>query len=337
MLFNLVLIAVIAFFVLNNPKSNGLASVNLNSNSTVAVNPLDQVSSADIAYTVAQTSNLPETTAVANQAQTAAANVAIAATTDNVVSKPEVIVTSLKSKADIADYTTVNGDTLASLASKFGITSSSIMWSNGITGATLNPGTHLVIPPVNGIVYTVKAGDTPQSLATTYKANADKITAYNDAEIGGLTPGERIIIPDAQLQTSIASASSSVASSNSTSSSTSFPWGSGPIYGSNGYDYGYCTWYVATQVPVPSNWGNASSWAYYAGLSGWNVSTRPTVGSIAQTANAAGGEGHVAIVDAVSADGSQIQIRDMNGVAGWGRVGYSGWISTGIFQHYITP
>ncbi|HUC88199.1 MAG TPA: CHAP domain-containing protein, partial [Candidatus Binatia bacterium] len=61
----------------------------------------------------------------------------------------------------------------------------------------------------------------------------------------------------------------------------------------------------------------------------------PQVGAIAQTPYAAGGEGHVAIVDAVSADGSQIQFRDMNGLAGWDRVGYSGWVSASTFPHYI--
>ena len=103
------------------------------------------------------------------------------------------------------------------------------------------------------------------------------------------------------------------------------------MYGFNGYDYGYCTWYVATQIPVPANWGNASSWAYYARMSGWNVSQAPTVGAIAQKG---GGEGHVAIVIAVNPDGSVV-IRDMNGFAGWGRVG-TGTVSTGFFQNYIT-
>jgi len=43
----------------------------------------------------------------------------------------------------------------------------------------------------------------------------------------------------------------------------------------------------------------------------------------------------VAIVDAVSEDGSQIQIRDMNGQAGFGRVGYSSWIPVSTYQHFI--
>ena len=112
--------------------------------------------------------------------------------------KPQVVATALKSRADISSYTTVAGDTIASVAAKFSVTSNSIIWSNNISNTTLPAGLKLVIPPINGIVYTVKAGDTPQSLAATYSTNAAQIIAYNDAEITGLQTGEQIIIPNGQ-------------------------------------------------------------------------------------------------------------------------------------------
>jgi len=59
--------------------------------------------------------------------------------------------------------------------------------------------------------------------------------------------------------------------------------------------------------PVPANWGNASSWAYFAHMSGWNVSSSPTIGAIAQKG---GGLGHVAIVIGVNPDGT-VTVRDM--------------------------
>lgn len=332
---NFVILAVILGFVLQNPHNSGLAApAVLGSNNTAGgvANPLDQVSSADIALTVARMNGLPETTAITNQAQSQAADVASATSTNNVVTKPQVVATALKSSADIQAYTTKAGDTVSSVATQFGVTSDSVRWSNGLNSDIVSPGTKLNIPPVNGVVYTVQASDTPDSLATKFRANKDKIIAYNDAEIKGLTPGQQIIIPDA-VQVNAVSASR--VASASAGSSNNFPWGgSSPIYGYNGYDYGYCTWYVATQIAVPSNWGNASSWSYYAGMSGWKVSSTPTVGAIAQTP--AGGWGHVAIVTAVSDDGSQVQYRDMNGIAGWGRVGYSGWVSPSKFPHYIS-
>ncbi len=326
---NLIALAIIMVFVLQSPRASNLstpAALSGSGSQAAAANPLDQVSSADIALTVARVNSLPETTAITNQAQSQEAEVAIAASNNNVINKPQVVATALKSSADIQAYTTVAGDTVSSLAAKFGVTSDSIRWSNGLNSDVIGVGTKLSIPPVNGIVYTVKAGDTPDSLAAKFRANKDKIIAYNDAEIKGLVVGQQIIIPEA---TEVAPVSAAVVASGL---SGGFPWGSGPMYGFNGYDYGYCTWYVATQIAVPGNWGNAATWAYYAGLSGWNPNSPPVVGAIAQKG---GGLGHVAIVTAVSDDGTMIQIRDMNGVAGFGRVGYSDWMPASRYQHFI--
>ncbi len=322
---NLAILVVILAFVLQNPKNGDpLSSAALSGSDTptAVANPLDQVSSADIALTVARVNSLPETTAITNQAQSQEAEVAITASSNNVINKPQVVTTALKSSADIKAYVVQAGDTVTSIAAKFNVTTDSVRWSNGLNSDIVAPGTTLAIPPVNGIVYTVKAGDTPDSLAAKFRANKDKIIAYNDAEIKGLSVGQQIIIPEA----------TEVAPVSAAKIASSFPWGSGPMYGYNGYDYGYCTWYVATQIAVPANWGNAATWAYYAGLSGWNPNSPPVVGAIAQKG---GGLGHVAIVTDVSPDGTMIKIRDMNGVAGWGNVGYSDWIPASRYQHFI--
>lgn len=328
---NVLMLAAVAVFVLHQRSgatnvSSALSAAN-DSKSTALADPLDQLSSADIAANVARATALPEATAVTNQAETVSAQLAITQTSNTVVAKPQVIATAFKSNKDILTYVAESGDTVSSIASKFNVTSDSIRWSNNLIASTVNPGQKLYIPPVNGVVYTVKGGDTPDSLASKYNANKEQIIEYNDAELSGLAPGERIIIPNGQVTTTVYTAAST---------SSAFAWGTGPVYGYNGYDFGWCTWYVASQISVPSNWGNASSWAYYAAMSGWSVSSRPTVGAIAQTPYAAGGEGHVAIVDAVSPDGSQIKFRDMNGIAGWGRVGYSGWELAATFPNYIT-
>lgn len=305
---NIAVLAVIVTLVLANQHTtinSNAAPVSDSSVAKTVANPLDQLSSADIAQTVAQVNSLPETTAITNQAQSQAANIAIAAANNNVISKPQVVTAGLKSRADIQTYITVAGDTVSGLAKKFGVTSDSIRWSNNLTAAdALKPGTSLLIPPVNGIVYVVKPGDTPATLAIKFQSNADQIIAYNDAEIGGLTTGERIIIPNASEVGAAAGIAGVVGAT-----SGSFPWGAGPIYGSNGYDFGNCTWYVASQIAVPANWGNADTWAYYARLSGWGVSSAPTAGAIAQTS--AGYFGHVAIVQSVNGNGT-VTISEMN-------------------------
>ena len=321
MALNLLIIGFVILFIIANQSNREVISGSNSTSSSIVSSPLDQLASANIALSVAQATNLPEATSISNQADTQNAQLAMAATDNNIIAKPQVTTTTLKSKANISSYTVQNGDTVVSLATKFGVTSNSIMWSNHLSGNQLTVGQKILIPPVNGIIYTVKAGDTIASLAQRYNANQAQLIAYNDAEISGIYPGERIIIPNGTVSPPVTPAV--------------YSW-SGPNYGYNGYDYGYCTWYVASRISVPANWGNASTWAYYASLSGWNVSGVPSVGAIAQTPFAAGGEGHVAIVRAVSSNGDMIKFSDMNGLAGWGRVGYSGWVSAAIFPNYIT-
>jgi len=44
----------------------------------------------------------------------------------------------------------------------------------------------------------------------------------------------------------------------------------------------------------------------------------------------------VGVVDEVSPDGTMIKYSDMNGLAGWGRVGQSGWVPVfSTFQNFI--
>lgn len=327
---NLALLLAVIGFVIQSPspgqegvRNNAIA----NASSSAATNPLDEPSSADIAVHLARMASLPESTAVVNQADTVSAQLAITST-ETVIAKPQVVATALKSRKDIQSYVTQNGDTLASLATKFGVTSDSIKWSNNLTNTNLAAGTTLSIPPVNGIIYKVKAGDTAEKLAREYNANKDNIITFNDAEVKGLSVNELIVIPDGTKAAPMYVATASY------SGGSSFAWGgSSAIYGYNGYEYGWCTWYVASKISVPANWGNANTWARYAGASGWTVSKMPRVGAVAQ--NSGPGLGHVAVVEAVSEDGAMIKYSDMNGLAGWGRAGYSGWVPVSKFQNYI--
>lgn len=335
--FNAALLLTVIGFVVLGDHSSSSASAPANQailSSAIATpgsatSPLDQVSSADIAANVATMSALPEAISVANQAASVNLELSAVPTTASIVSKPQVVATALKSRKDIKNYVAVAGDNVANIATKFNVTSESIKWSNNLSGNVVTVGQTLLIPPagVSGIVYTVKAGDTPESLANKYKANKDEIIAYNDAEITGLKPGERIIIANGSITPTVTQAVRST--------SAGFAFGTSPIYGNNSaYAYGYCTWYVAGRVSVPSNWGNANTWDEGAALSGWTVSSIPRVGAIGQSDR--GAEGHVAVVEAVSADGTMIKYADMNGLAGWGREGRTAdFVSASKFEHYI--
>lgn len=327
---NALLLAVVLFFVTRGNATNASALLSNAVSDKQTVNPLDQVSSADIAVTVSRMSGMAESTAVKNQSESDDIQLTTAPISNNVVTKPQVSASSFKSNKDIKNYTVQNGDTVTSIAAKFNVTSDSIKWSNALTGDSVTVGAKLVIPPVglSGIVYTVKAGDTLDSIASKYKADKAQLIAANDAEINGITVGEQIIIPNGQQPAAVVRvAAVSVYSAG-------YAFGSTAIYGYNGYDYGWCTWYVANRIAVPSNWGNANTWDNLAPRSGWTVSSIPRVGAVAQSN--AGSEGHVGVVEAVSDDGTMIKYSDMNGLAGWGRVGYSDWVPVhSKFQNFI--
>jgi surface antigen len=316
---NVILLVTIAVFIITNRsashtiRSNTLSSAV--STAGLLPNPLDELSSAQIALNIAQMAKLAELTAIRNQADSDSILLSLVPNDTTVLAKPQVVATAQKSKHDIIRYTTQKGDSISSLADKFGVSAESIRWSNNLTGESLSAGIQLVIPPVNGIVYTVKAGDTPASLARRFNSDEQLIIVYNDTEINGLQVGEQIVIPNGRIQPAVSYGTFFVR------------------YGGNGYDYGYCTWYVATKVPVPTNWGNANTWDEYARLSGWTVSSRPVVGAIGQSDR--GWAGHVVYVEAVSEDGTMIKYSDMNGLAGWGRVGYSDWVPASYFSDYI--
>lgn len=302
----------------SNSSQNVSPSVLASTDADAVANPLDQLSSADIAVHIARATRLEESTSVANKADTENAQLSITSADDVITSKPQVIATGLKSRKDIQRYVVKNGDNVTSIANQFGVTSDTIRWSNGINGENVEVGKELIISPINGIVYQVKSGDTVDSLATKYRGQKDQIAAFNDAEVGGLPVGEYIVIPNGQPPQ--AAGRPSVAN---VSQGSGFAWGGGgPVYGSNGYDYGYCTWYAANRRaqigrPIPSNLGNASTWKVLAQRAGIGVGNTPKEGAVIWTPPR-DYYGHVGFVEKVNGDGS-VEISEMN-TQGWGRV-----------------
>lgn len=280
--------------------------------SGVSSSPLDQLSASEIAVNVSLAAALPETVAVINHADSVVTEAAVASADTTVVAKQQAVVTDFKSAADIQEYTVKDGDTLASIAAKFNVTSDSILWSNDISATDVSTGKKLLIPPVDGIIYTVKEGDTVDSLSSTYRANKNQIIAFNDIEISGLKVGQRIMIPGGQEPQPVVIAAPTYRA----------------VYGYNGYDYGWCTWYVANRKSVPTGLGNASAWAYRARAMGLLVDNNPAPGAAVQTSSS--GLGHVAYVEVVNSDGSiwisemnsrgQVSMTDPTPTGGWGKV-----------------
>lgn len=293
-------------------------------NSEVA-NPLDRLSAADIAVNVARMTGLAETTSVTNYADTINSELNGSGLGGDLVRIPQIMTADIKTAADIIEYETVPGDTVSGLAARFGVTSDSIKWSNDLLNDALEPGIKLLIPPMNGIIYVVHSGDTAEKIAQTYKLSAAQVIMFNDAEISGLVPGMRIFLPNAQKPAPV--------------------FNFFVRYGNNGYDPGWCTYYAAAKGGAPPGWGHARTWAKYAAqTAGWMVSKTPVPGAIAQTTGITGDRiggswGHVGVVEDVKQENGQYYIKysDMNGIAGFNRVGYSnGWVpALEKFQNFI--
>lgn len=100
-------------------------------------------------------------------------------------------------KREIMEYVVENGDTLASLAEKFGITVATITEANSLSSkAVLKPGQKLVILPVSGVMHIVKNGDTLSKLAVSYKAKSQDIIDANDIGTdGAIFAGDILVIP----------------------------------------------------------------------------------------------------------------------------------------------
>lgn len=326
---NAALLAVIGISIVrvpsdaSNGSSHSSAIALVTSNNAVESKPLDTLASTDVAVHISRLVQLEESTAVINKADTASAELAVSSSDDQVLSKPQIVSTALKSKKDIKNYTVLDGETVSSIAAKFGITPDTVRFSNGITGEAIPAGKQITISPVNGITYSVKAGDTPDTLASKYNVSKEQLIAFNDAEISGtFKPGEVIVIPDAIQPAEVRTASYGIRSSSTRS--VGFAFGNAALYGGNGYDYGWCTWHAANRRiqignPVPKNLGNASSWLSLARAAGLPTGSKPQAGAVVYQKNI-GGLGHVAFVEKINDDGSAL-FSDMN-YPTWGKVTY---------------
>lgn len=109
-------------------------------------------------------------------------------------------------RTEVVQHTVQSGETVSSIARRYGISVNTILWANNLTAYSLiRPGDNLAILPYSGILYTVKSGDTLSKIASRYSIDSDKISSANN--IGdGLKAGAKIILPGASqiIQTQVA-------------------------------------------------------------------------------------------------------------------------------------
>ena len=108
---------------------------------------------------------------------------------------------SQKPRDKIITYTVQNGDTLSTVAKKFGVSTDTIKWQNDLNSDTISVGDQLQILPVTGIAHKVARGETVYSIAKKYGIDAQNIVdfPFNDfanPQTFSLIEGEILIVPN---------------------------------------------------------------------------------------------------------------------------------------------
>ncbi len=96
------------------------------------------------------------------------------------------------------EYFVVSGDSLNSIANRFGVNVATILWENGLAAkSTLKLGQKLMIPPASGVMHLVRKGDNLKKIAILYGAKMEDIVQFNNLDENGkdLRIGERIMVP----------------------------------------------------------------------------------------------------------------------------------------------
>lgn len=108
---------------------------------------------------------------------------------------------SQKPRDKTIEYAVQRGDTISTIARKFGISEDTIRWANDITGDNITVGDTLKILSVTGIAHKVASGETVYSIAKLYDSNPQQIVdfpfnEFANPETFSLVVGQILIVPD---------------------------------------------------------------------------------------------------------------------------------------------
>lgn len=109
---------------------------------------------------------------------------------------------SRRMRSEVVEYVVREGDTISTIAKKFGVSLDTILWANNLAAmAKIKSGDRLKVPPITGIVHKVQYGDTVYSLAQRYQISAQAIVdfpfnSFANDETFALSVGQSLVIPD---------------------------------------------------------------------------------------------------------------------------------------------
>jgi len=101
-------------------------------------------------------------------------------------------------------YTVQDGDTVDGLAARYGISASSILWSNlELESAdSLVPGQYLRVPTSDGIIYDIKLGDTLSDIADRFGVDVPAIISFSGNNLksaDSIAENQTIFIPNGSM------------------------------------------------------------------------------------------------------------------------------------------
>ena len=109
--------------------------------------------------------------------------------------------TNLQRRGGIVEYQVVEGDTVSSIAQKFGVSLDTIRWVNNLKSVDdIKPDQVLRVLPVSGVLHSVRRGETVYSVAKIYDISPQPIvdfpfnTFIND-ETFALAVGQELVVP----------------------------------------------------------------------------------------------------------------------------------------------
>lgn len=225
--------------------------------------------------------------------------------------KPNI--TNVTASRGVLEHTVAEGESMDSIAAKYGVSTDNIRWSNNLKTTEVAAGTVLYIPSTNGIVYTVKSGDSIDSIVSKYGSSSAEIIALNDLEVSGISEGMRIVIKEGSLPETerpeyvppapVRRYTYTYTYLGDTSTRTN-------LVCNRELGAGQCTtWGWLKRPDLGFIKANASAWDDIARNAGVAVDHSPSAGAIFQTDS--GWYGHVGYVESVNGDGS-INVSERN-------------------------
>lgn len=108
---------------------------------------------------------------------------------------------SEKPRDKVIIYAVEKGDTIETIAKKFGVSQDTIRWENDVTDTSLSIGQEIRILPVSGIAHKVSEGDTIYTIAKKFNTDPQKIVdfpfnEFANSETFSLVAGQIVIVPD---------------------------------------------------------------------------------------------------------------------------------------------